>query len=282
VDLKKGGPAGAKAQAAALQELSCEYAAASATSYYCDRTGLFRIPRSVRCTKTELALLEHRIFEGTVPPAKLASMRGSREGSTSRTNDDNVFLVPTVAAASTGYLGHQTETMSSSSSSSSDTTSASVDGRADNELASSPLTTSPSSLPAASADHNDQTESAVSSCHDDEEQLRPHRPQNETVPTYAAAVPADAASSSPSQRDVELGDTTSRDDNNNNGQELFTASYHLELEKSRFGDNRCCILQNSSDDSVEVRETSSSGHILEEEELSDHQHHTVDEQTQTQ
>jgi hypothetical protein len=189
--------------------------------------------------------------------------------------------VPTVAAASTGYLAHQTETMSSSSSSTA-TTSASFDGRADNELASSPLTISPSSSPAASADHENPTEasSAVSSSHEDEEQQRPHRPQSEIVRTSAAAAPADAASSSPSQRDVELGDTTSGDDNNNNGQELCTASYHLELD--RFGDNRCCILQDSSDDSVEVRETSSSGHIQEEEELADHQHDTMDEQTQTQ
>jgi Ring finger domain len=272
VDMKKN-QAGAKEQAAALQELSCEYAAASATSYYCHRTGLIRIPRSVRCTKTELTMLEQRIFEGTVPPAKLVSMRGSREGSTSRTNDDHVVLVPIMAATSSaGYLAAaaQTGTMSASLS-----TTTPGDGQqvVDHEQ---PLeeSSSASSSPAAaavaasaSANHNETVEAPSSAAvsttsQDDEEQ--PHRPQSETTTTAAAT--AASSSSSSAARDVELGVTPGDDQND---PELLTASYHLQMEKSRFGDNRCCIFLDKSDDSDEVKETSSSGHIVEEEEVSD-------------
>jgi Ring finger domain len=270
VDMKKN-QAGAKEQAAALQELSCEYAAASATSYYCHRTGLIRIPRSVRCTKTELTMLEQRIFEGTVPPSKLVSMRGSREGSTSRTNDDHVLLVPILAASSAGYLATaaQAETMSASLS----TTNTSSDGQqvVDHEqpLEESSSASSPAAAvtttAALSADDNETvaapSSAAVSTTSQDDEEP-PRRSQSET--TTAAAVTTAASSSA--ARDVELGVTPGDDQND---PELLTASYHLQMEKSRFGDNRYSIFLDKSDDSVEVKETSSSGHIVEEEELSD-------------
>jgi Ring finger domain len=285
VDMKKG-----PAKEAALQELSCDYAAASATSYYCVQTGLIRIPRSVRCTKTELKLLEQRIFEGTVPPATLASIRGSREASTSRNDDGQLVTTTSVVVAvpmmmttttttatstttttATGFLAnHQnstlttTTTSSSASTTSSSTTTIPTDDDAAASVYEQGLETSPPSLASVSIDqHVDSVEglpiSATTISHGPEhEQQQQHRPQS----GMAHSVSSSASSSS---RDVELG----------GDQELLTASYHLELEKSRIGDNRCCILHDSSDDSVEVKETSSSGHILEEEELSDH-HDMVD------
>ena len=74
VDEKKG-----RAKTDALRELSHRFAAASATSYYCVETGLVRIPKSVRCTRSELQRLEQRIFGGSVPPTKLVALRGSRQ-----------------------------------------------------------------------------------------------------------------------------------------------------------------------------------------------------------
>lgn len=72
VDEKKG-----RAKTDALRQMSQRFAAASATSYYCVSTGLVRIPKSVRCTRSELQQLEGRIFEGSIPPTKLATLRGS-------------------------------------------------------------------------------------------------------------------------------------------------------------------------------------------------------------
>jgi len=74
VDEKKG-----RAKTDALRELSHRFAAASATSYYCVETGLVRIPKSVRCTRSELQRLEQRIFDGAIAPAKLVALRGSRQ-----------------------------------------------------------------------------------------------------------------------------------------------------------------------------------------------------------
>jgi len=74
VDEKKG-----RAKSDALRELSHKFAAASATSFYCVETGLVRIPKSVRCTRSELQRLEQRIFGGSVPPTKLVALRGSRQ-----------------------------------------------------------------------------------------------------------------------------------------------------------------------------------------------------------
>lgn len=83
VDEKKG-----KDKQSALQELSCRYAASSATSYFCEKRGLVRIPRSVRCTRAELVQLEQRIFQGTVAPLKLVGLRGGRECTTTSHADD--------------------------------------------------------------------------------------------------------------------------------------------------------------------------------------------------
>lgn len=74
VDEKRG-----KAKADALNDLSHHFASASATSYYCVVSGLVRIPKAVCCTRQELALLEHRIFDGAVPPLHLAAIRGRRQ-----------------------------------------------------------------------------------------------------------------------------------------------------------------------------------------------------------
>ena len=74
VDEKKG-----RAKTDALKALSQRYAAACATSYYCVESGLVRIPRSVRCTRSELQRLERRIFDGAIPPARLVALRGSRQ-----------------------------------------------------------------------------------------------------------------------------------------------------------------------------------------------------------
>ena len=74
VDEKKG-----RAKTDALRELSQRFAAACATSYYCVETGLVRIPRSVRCTRSELHRLERRIFDGAIPPARLVPLRGNRQ-----------------------------------------------------------------------------------------------------------------------------------------------------------------------------------------------------------
>lgn len=38
-----------------------------------------RIPRSVRCTRSELQRLEQRIFDGAIPPARLVALRGGRQ-----------------------------------------------------------------------------------------------------------------------------------------------------------------------------------------------------------
>jgi hypothetical protein len=86
VDEKRG-----KAKTAALNELSNRFAAASATSFYCVETGLVRIPKTVRCTKTELQQLERRIFDGAVTPAKLVALRGSRQESSNSTGHQADF-----------------------------------------------------------------------------------------------------------------------------------------------------------------------------------------------
>jgi hypothetical protein len=75
VDEKRG-----KAKQSALQTLSHHFAAAAATSYYCVQSGLVRIPKSVRCTRHDLELLEHRIFDKAIAPADLVTLRGNREG----------------------------------------------------------------------------------------------------------------------------------------------------------------------------------------------------------
>lgn len=87
VDEKRG-----KAKTAALHELSQRFAAAAATSYYCIESGLVRIPKTVLCTRQELAQLESRIFDGTVPPSKLVELRGSlQESSSSSVNGGNII-----------------------------------------------------------------------------------------------------------------------------------------------------------------------------------------------
>jgi Ring finger domain len=75
VDEKRG----KTAKQEALQELSTRYASASSTSYYCVHEGLIRIPKTVRCTRRELKQLEFKIFNGTVPPTDLSTLRGRRE-----------------------------------------------------------------------------------------------------------------------------------------------------------------------------------------------------------
>jgi hypothetical protein len=80
-----------KALVVNLNELSLQFAAAAATSYYCATSGLVRIPKTVRCTRDELWQLERRIFDGAVPPSKLVSLRGSRpEGTAQSARSRNV------------------------------------------------------------------------------------------------------------------------------------------------------------------------------------------------
>jgi hypothetical protein len=68
---------GTAKQTLAIQELSQQYATAAATSYFCIRNGLIRIPASIQCTRSQLKQLEQHIFSGTVLPAELISLRSS-------------------------------------------------------------------------------------------------------------------------------------------------------------------------------------------------------------
>lgn len=200
VDEKKG-----KAKQGALQELSCRYAASSATSFFCEKRGLVRIPRSVRCTRAELGQLEQLIFDGTVPPAKLVDLRGGRPDCTTTSyNGDADFAIPVEGLI---YPASTAETLS-------------YDGEEEDD------------------DENLTVEA------------KPPLPQADSVLT--TSLPFSPVRVPKKSLDVELGSA-----------ELLSASYHLEKNKSAFGDNRCCV--EDSGDSVEVHETSSSQHIVDEE-----------------
>ena len=60
-----------------INELSQQFRASVATSYFCIVHGLVRIPELFYCTQSELEQLEHQIIDNTISPIVLISFRGN-------------------------------------------------------------------------------------------------------------------------------------------------------------------------------------------------------------
>lgn len=60
-----------------INELSQQFRASVATSYYCVEHGLVRIPELFYCTQSELEQLEHQIIDNTISPIDLVPFRGN-------------------------------------------------------------------------------------------------------------------------------------------------------------------------------------------------------------
>jgi hypothetical protein len=60
-----------------IHELSQQFRAAVATSYYCVEHGLVRIPELFYCTASELEQLERHIIDNTIAPIDLIPLRGN-------------------------------------------------------------------------------------------------------------------------------------------------------------------------------------------------------------
>lgn len=235
VDEKRG-----KAKTAALNELSHRFAAAAATSYYCVKTGLVRIPKSVRCTRLELAQLERRIFDGAVPPQKLVALRdcnGRRDSITS-------FI-------SHAENGHHQEQQH----------------QQDHDLPIIETTDSYSSTDDLTSASLDLTTSVDSS----------HGSVNGGAPGETADEHGDDADEGPTT-DLELGSTDGEGDSDNLAalgplyHELLPAADYLEQSKSAFLlDNRCCVKADDDCNAVEVQETTSQRPVFEEEDHSSSQ-----------
>ena len=74
-----------------INELSQQFRASVATSYYCIEHGLVRIPELFYCTQSELEQLEHHIIDNTLAPSDLISLRGNyHEYDIAATNASNI------------------------------------------------------------------------------------------------------------------------------------------------------------------------------------------------
>ena len=74
-----------------INELSQQFRASVATSYYCIDHGLVRIPELFYCTQSELEQLEHHIIDNTIAPSDLISLRGNyHEYDIAATNASNI------------------------------------------------------------------------------------------------------------------------------------------------------------------------------------------------
>jgi Ring finger domain len=224
VDEKQG-----KAKTDALNELSRRFAAASATSYYCVETGLVRIPKTVRCTRKELQQLESRIFDGAVPPAKLVTLRGSRqEGSTCSPQGHDPCANPCAIID-----------LNQSS-------------RTDDPTASNYSSVAMT----ASFDSSDDADEVAATMVADGF-VATFVAETTSSPFTLASEDISAPRVNDSLNDVELGSAGngSREEARLN-QELVSAVDYLQQNKSSFPDNRCCI-KTDDEGGVEVQETTS-------------------------
>jgi hypothetical protein len=81
-----------------INELSQQFNASVATSYYCIEHGLVSIPESIHCTQSELDYFEHHIMDGAISPTDLRKLRGT-------TNHSNINHRPSNDGLSTAMDG---------------------------------------------------------------------------------------------------------------------------------------------------------------------------------
>jgi hypothetical protein len=93
-----------------INELSQQFRASAATSYYCVEHGLVRIPELFYCTQSELEQLEHHIIDNTIAPMDLISLRGNyHEYDTAATTTNNAPMeLSTTSAAENHVMSHET------------------------------------------------------------------------------------------------------------------------------------------------------------------------------
>lgn len=173
-----------------------------------------RIPRSVRCTRQELEQLEHRVFDGAIPPAELAAYRGSRQEVSAASHDPDAII----QVSSNGDFN----------------TSRTDDTEAEYDPSNS------ASFDTVDYSSGDDTVNA---------QLSPAGGCSE----LASALQQPRCSNL--SKDVELGCRDTETTDGTHDDQLVSASDYLEQNKSKFGDNRCCITED--DHGVEVRSTTS-------------------------